>query len=325
MNLKAVVQDRYGSADVLEVREIERPLAGDDELLIRVRAAGVDPGVWHLMTGRPYLVRLMGFGLVRPKTRVRGRDVAGVVEAVGRAVNGFAPGDEIYGTCEGSFADYVCAKADKLAPKPKTLSFEQAAAVPISGLSALHALRAGKLEAGQRVLVIGAGGGVGSYTVQLAKAWGGIVTGVCSGSKAALVRSLGASEVIDYTREDVTAKNQRFDLVVDIAGRRPVAVLRQLLTPRGTLVMVGGEGGGPWLGGFERQLLAPVRSLFGEQKLIGLMYEERREDLQTLTELIEAGQIKPVVDKTYALSAAADAIRHLETGHATGKVVLRVA
>jgi NADPH:quinone reductase-like Zn-dependent oxidoreductase len=323
--MKAIVQDKYGSADVLELRDIDKPAPGDDEVLLRVHAAGVDPGVWHLMTGLPYLVRVMGFGFRTPKVRVRGRDVAGTVETIGKHVTQFRPGDAVYGTCEGSFAEYVCAKVDHLAPKPANLSSEQAACVPISGMSALNALRdAGKVQPGQRVLVIGAAGGVGTFTVQLAKAFGATVTGVCSTSKVELVRSLGADDVIDYTREDFTERAGRFDLIVDTAGRRPVSHLRRTLSAQGTLVIVGGEGGGRWFGGFQRQLLAPVRSLFGQQKLIGLMFEERGEDLVTLKALIEAGKVTPVVDKTHPLSEAADAIRYLEHGHARGKVVLTI-
>jgi len=323
--MKAIVQDRYGSADVLELREVEKPRPKDDELLIRVRAAGVDPGVWHLMTGLPYLVRLMGFGLRTPKTRVRGVDAAGIVEAVGENVGQFEPGDLVYGTCDGSFAEYACGKAERFAPKPANLTFEQAAAVPVSGTTALVGLRdAGRLQTGQKVLVIGAAGGVGTFAVQLAKAHGAVVTGVCSGSKAELVRAIGAEETIDYTREDVTDGRRRFDLIIDTAGRRPIARLRQALAPKGTLVIVGGEGGDRWLGGFQRQIFAPLLSLFGDQKLIGLVAKERQEDLLTLKELIEAGKLTPVLDRTYPLSEAAEAIRYLEQGHARGKVVLSI-
>jgi NADPH:quinone reductase-like Zn-dependent oxidoreductase len=321
--MKAIVQDKYGSADVLEFRDIEKPVAGDDDLLVRVHAAGVDPGVWHLMTGRPYLVRMMGFGFDAPKIRVRGTDAAGTVEAAGKKVTQFKAGDAVYGTCDGSFAEYVCAKAERFAPKPANLTFEQAAAVPISATSALNALRDfGKVQRGQKVLVIGAAGGVGSYAVQLAKAFGAMVTGVCSASKAELVRSIGADDVIDYAREDFTDGARSFDLIVDTAGRRPLSQLRRALTAQGTLVIVGGEGGGSWLGGFQRQMFAPLRSLFGEQKLLGLMFKVRQEDLMTLKDLIETGKVTPVIDKTYPLSEAAEAIRYLEQGHPRGKVVL---
>jgi NADPH:quinone reductase-like Zn-dependent oxidoreductase len=321
--MKAIVQDRYGSADVLELRDVEKPQPGDDELLIRVHAAGVDPGVWHLMTGRPYLVRAMGFGLRKPKILIRGMDAAGTVEEAGRNVTQFKQGELVYGTCDGSFAEYACAKAERLAPKPANLSFEQAAAVPISGMTALSGLRdAGNLQPRQRVLVIGAAGGVGTYAVQLAKAFGAVVTGVCSTSKAELVRDIGADEVIDYTREDFTEGSRQFDLILDTAGRRPLSQLRRTLTPQGTLVIVGGEGGDRWLGGFQRQIFAPVRALFTEQKLMGLISKERQQDLFTLKDLIEAGKLTPVIDRTYPLSEAPQAIRYLEKGHACGKVVL---
>jgi NADPH:quinone reductase-like Zn-dependent oxidoreductase len=324
--MNAIVQDKYGSADVLELRDVEKPQPGDDEVLIRVHAAGVDPGVWHLMTGQPYLVRVMGFGLRRPKIRVRGTDVAGTVEAAGRNVTQLKEGDPVYGTCDGSFAEYACARAERFAPKPENLSFEQAAAVPVSGVTALSGLRdAGKLLPEQKVLIIGAAGGVGTYAVQLAKAFGGVVTGVCSTSKTELVRDIGADEVIDYTREDFTEGTRRFDLILDTAGRRPLSQLRRALTPQGALVIVGGEGGDRWLGGFQRQIFAPVRSLFTEQKLLGLISKERKQDLLTLNDLIEAGKLTPVIDRTYPLRGAPEAIRYLEQGHARGKVVLTVS
>ena len=326
VSMKAIVQDKYGSADVLELREVEKPHPGDDEVLIRVHAAGIDPGVWHLMTGLPYLVRVMGFGVRKPKIRIRGVDAAGTVEEAGRNVTRLKQGDAVYGTCDGSFAEYACAKAERFAPKPANLTFEQAAAVPISGMTALNGLRdAGKLEARQKVLIIGAAGGVGTYAVQLAKAFGGSVTGVCSTSKVDLVRDLGADEVIDYTREDFTDGTRRFDLILDTAGRRPLSRLRRALTPQGTLVLVGGEGGDRWLGGFQRQIFAPVRSLFTEQKLLGLISKERQQDLLTLRDLIEAGKLTPVIDRTYPLRNAPQAIRYLEQGLARGKVVLTVS
>jgi NADPH:quinone reductase-like Zn-dependent oxidoreductase len=324
--MKAIVQNRYGTADVLELRDVEKPQPGDDEVLIRVHAAGVDPGVWHLMTGQPYLVRVMGFGLRKPKIRIRGMDAAGTVEAAGRNVIQLKQGDPVYGTCDGSCAEYACARAERFAPKPANLSFEQAAAVPISGMTALNGLRdAGKLQPGQNVLIIGAAGGVGTYAVQLAEAFGAVVTGVCSTSKAELVRSIGADEVIDYTREDFTDGTRQFDLILDTAGRRPLSQLRRALTPQGTLVIVGGEGGDRWLGGFQRQIFAPLRSRFSEQKLLGLISKERHQDLMTLKDLIEAGNVTPVIDRTYPLSEAAQAIRYLEQGHPRGKVVITVS
>jgi NADPH:quinone reductase-like Zn-dependent oxidoreductase len=324
--MKAVVQDTYGSPDVLELRDIDKPVVGDDDVLVRVHAAGVDPGVWHLMTGLPYLVRILGYGLRKPKVGIRGRDVAGRVEAVGKNVTRFHPGEEVFGTCEGSFAEYVCAQADRLAPKPANLTFEQAAAVPISGLTALQGVREkGQVQPGQKVLIIGAAGGVGSFAVQLAKAFGAGVTGVCSTTKVDLVRSIGADHVIDYTREDFADGARRYDLVLDTAGNRSLAHLRRALAPRGTLVIVGGEGGGRWLGGFDRQILrAPILSLFVSQTLRPLTSKERSEDLVVLKELIEAGKVTPIIDRTYPLSEVPEAIRYLEEGHARGKVVITV-
>jgi NADPH:quinone reductase-like Zn-dependent oxidoreductase len=323
--MKAIIQDKYGSADVLELRDIDKPVVKNDEVLVRVHAAGVDPGVWHLMTGLPYLVRIMGYGLRAPKARVRGRDVAGRVEALGEKVTQFQPGDEVFGTCDASFAEYACVREDKLALKPANLTFEQAAAVPISAQTALQGLRdKGQVQPGQKVLIIGAAGGVGSFAVQLAKAFGAHVTGVCSTAKADLVRSIGADEVIDYTRDDFADGGRHYDLILDTAGRRPLSQLRRALTARGTLVIVGGEGGDRWLGGFQRQILAPLGSLFAKQKLLGLISNERQADLLTLKELIEAGKVTPVIDRTYPLSEAPSAIRYLEKGHARGKVVVIV-
>jgi NADPH:quinone reductase-like Zn-dependent oxidoreductase len=298
--MKAIVQDGYGSPDVLELRDIDKPVVGDDDVLVRVHAAGVDPGVWHLMAGLPYLVRMMGFGLRAPKVRVRGMDLAGRVEAVGVNVTRFQLGDEVFGTGEGSFAEYVRARADRLAPKPANLSFEQAAAVPISGVTALQGLRdKGEVRAGQRVLIIGAAGGVGTFAVQLAKAFGAEVTGVCSTTKTGLVRSIGADRAIDYTREDFADGRQRYDVILDTAGNRSLSQLRRALARQGSLVIVGGEGGGRWLGGFERQILwAPLLSVFVSQKLRSLVATVREEDLRVLQELIEAGTVTPVIDST---------------------------
>lgn len=325
--MKAIIQDRYGPADVLQFRAIDPPAPGAEEVLVAVRAAGVDPGVWHLMTGRPYLVRAIGFGLRRPKVAVLGRDLAGVIERVGAAVTGFHPGDEVYGTSDtGSFAEYATVPVHRLALKPARLSFEQAAVTPVSGVTALQALRdCGRVTAGQRVMVIGAAGGVGSYAVQLAKAFGATVTAVCGTGKADLVRSLGADEVIDYTREQIDRDGPRHDLIIDTAGNRPLSLLRRAMTPHGTLVLVGGEhGGGPLLGGFDRQLRAPLASTFVSQRLRALMAKENAEDLRTLTQLIDAGAVTPHLDRTYPLARAADAIGYLTEGHAAGKVALTV-
>jgi NADPH:quinone reductase-like Zn-dependent oxidoreductase len=324
--MKAIVQDVYGPAEVLELRDIDKPVAGDDDVLIRVRAAGVDPSVWHLMTGLPYPIRIMGFGLRRPKLRIRGWDVAGTVESVGRNVTRFRPGDEVFGTCEGSFAEYACAGQERLAAKPPNAGFEQLAAVPISAFTALHSLREqGRVQPGQKVLVIGAGGGVGTYAVQLAKVFGAEVTGVCGTDKVELVRSLGADHVIDYTRDDFTADGPRYDLILDTAGNRPLSHLRRALTPRGTLVIVGGEGGGRWFGGLHRALGALALSPFVRQNLRApFVKEPTRAVLEPLADYIAAGQVTPVIDRTYPLAEAADAIRHWGKGHTRGKLVLTV-
>lgn len=324
--MKAIVQEAYGSADVLEFRDIEEPVVGDDDVRVRVRAAGCGPDVWHLMTGKPYMAR-PAIGFRRPKARVRGWDVAGTAEAVGANVPDLRPGDEVMGVAEsGSFAELAIARPDKLVPKPVGLTFEQAAAIPVSGVTALRAVReAGNVQPEQKILVVGAAGGVGSLAVQIAKASGASVTGVCSASKEDLVRSLGADDVIDYTREDFSDGSRRWDLIVDTAGRRPLSQLRGALTPKGTAVIVGGDGGGHWTGGFFRGMLrAPVVSLFVGQKLRGLATKIEQEDLRAVTELIETGAVAPVIDRTYPLIETADAIRYLEEGHPAGKVIITV-
>ena len=322
--MKAIVQDRYGSADVLELRDIEVPVAGSGDVLIRVHAASVFIGDWHVMTGLPYLGRL-AFGLRAPKLRVRGQDVAGTVEAVGEGVTRFRLGDEVYGTCRGSFADYANARQDMVAPKPANLTFEQAATVPITGTTALQAVRdRGRVKSGQDVLIIGAAGGVGSFAVQIAKAFGAHVTGLCSTAQVDLVRSIGADEVIDYTREDFAELGQRYDVILDIAGNRSVSNLRQALAPKGTLIIVGGEGGGRWFGGINRQLGAQIRSMFVGQRLGTFIAKQNGEDLMALTALIEAGKVTPVIGETFPLPEVPEAIRHLTEGHARGKVVITV-
>ncbi|HKT03338.1 MAG TPA: NAD(P)-dependent alcohol dehydrogenase [Rugosimonospora sp.] len=326
--MKAITQDRYGSAEVLEFRDIDPPAPGAGEVLVRVRAAGVDPGVWHLMTGRPYLVRAFGFGVRRPRTRVRGRDLAGVVESVGAGVTGFQAGDEVYGTCDGgSYAEYATAPVHRLARKPGNISFEQAAVTPVSGVTALQAVRdCAAVRAGQRVMVIGAAGGVGSFAVQLAKAFGATVTAVCGPAKAELVRALGADEVIDYTREEIDRDGPRYDVVIDTAGNRTLATLRRAMAARSTLVLVGGEGGrGRLLGGFDRQLRAPLLSPFVPQRLRPLTAKENAADLDTLTRLIESGAVTPRLDRAYPLVQAPEAIRYLAEGHAAGKVAIAIA
>jgi len=322
--MKAVVQDTYGSPDVLELSDIDKPVVEHDDVLVRVHAAGVDRGVWHLMTGLPYLVRL-GFGLRKPRGRVRGLDVAGRVEEVGKDVNRFQPGDEVFGTCDGSFAEYACAKEDTLVSKPAELSFEQAAAIPTSATTALRGLRdAGRVEPGQKVVILGASGGVGTFAVQIAKALGAEVSGVCSTPKTDLVQSIGADHAIDYTREDFADGRQCYDVILDIAGNRSLSHLRRALTPQGTLVIIGGEEGGRWFGGVDRQLRALMLSPFVRQKLKAPIYMTREEDLEVLKELVEAGKVTPVIHKTYPLSQVPEAMRHLEEGHARGKIVITV-
>jgi NADPH:quinone reductase-like Zn-dependent oxidoreductase len=323
--MKAIVQDTYGSTDVLELRDIDKPEIADDEVLVRVHAAGVDRGVWHLMTGLAYPIRLAGYGLRAPKTPVPGTDMAGVVEAVGKDVTRFQPGHEVFGIGKGAFAEYARAPENKLAPKPANLTFEQAAVVAISGLPALQGLRdKGRVEPGQKVLIIGASGGVGTFAVQLAKVFGAGVTGVCSTTKVDMVRSLGADHVIDYTREDFAEGEQRYDVILDIGGNPSLSRLRRALAPKGTLVIVGGEMGGRWLGGLDRQLRALLLSPFVSQKLTTLISKENHEDLIVLKELIESGKVTPVIDRTYPLSEVPQAIRYLEQGHARGKVVITV-
>jgi NADPH:quinone reductase-like Zn-dependent oxidoreductase len=322
--MKAIVQDRYGSADVLELRDIETPVAGNGDVLLRVHAASAFIGDWHVMTGRPYLGRL-AFGLRAPKLRVRGQDVAGRVEAVGEGVTQFQVGDEVFGTCDGAFAEYAIARQGKIAPKPANLTFEQAATVPITGTTALQAVRdKGRVQSGQSVLIIGAAGGVGSFAVQIAKALGAHVTGVCSTAQVDLVRSIGADEVIDYTREDFAATGQHYDAILDIAGNRSVSHLRRALAPKGTLVIVGGEGGGRWFGGIHRQLGAQLLSMFVGQKLGTFIAKQNGEDLVALKELIEAGKVTPVIGTTFPLQKVPEAIRSLTEGHARGKVVITI-
>ncbi|MFG3423307.1 NAD(P)-dependent alcohol dehydrogenase [Micromonospora sp. NPDC048063] len=323
--MKAIVHDVYGPADVLELREVDKPSVGDDEVLIEVRAAGLDPGVWIFMTGRPMAVRLAA-GLRRPKVAVLGRAVAGVVVAVGAGVTRLRPGDEVYGTCQsGSFAQYATARQHRLAPKPANLTFEQAAAMPISAVTALQSIRDARVQPGQRVLITGAAGGVGSFAVQLVKLHGASVTGVCSTSKIELVRSIGAEDVIDYTQHEIDRGGARYDIIIDTAGNRPLSLLRRATTPRGTIALVGGGHATGWLlGGFQRQLAAPLLSLIGSQRVRGVAAREHYEDLDELTTLTEAGSVTPVIDRTYALADAPDAMRYLAQGHPAGKIVVTV-
>jgi NADPH:quinone reductase-like Zn-dependent oxidoreductase len=323
--VKAIVRDRYGSADVLEVGGVEKPGIGADQVLVRVRAAGVDRGVWHVMTGTPYLARL-AFGLRAPRNQVIGMDVAGVVEAVGDAVTQVRVGDEVFGACGAAFAEYAAVRENACAAKPAGVSFEEAAALPTSAVTALQALRKqGRVQPGQRVLVIGAGGGVGSYAVQMAKAFGAHVTGVCSTSKVDLVRSLGADDVVDYTVADITDGGHTYDLVLDIAGNRRIRHLRRALRPRGTLVVVGGEGGGKLTGGLDRQFRAVLLSLVVRQRMRFFVSLTRRAELEAVRELVESGAVRPAVDRTYPLAQAPDAIRDLEQGRIRGKAVVVVS
>ncbi|HWC42993.1 MAG TPA: NAD(P)-dependent alcohol dehydrogenase [Actinomycetota bacterium] len=326
--MRAVVQDTYGSAETLELRDVPRPAPADGEVLVRVRAAGLDRGVWHVMTGLPYMVRLVvpTMGLRRPKAPIRGMDLAGQVEAVGRDVTRFRPGDAVFGwTQGGSYAEYAAVPSDQLVPMPANLSFEQAAAVPISGLAALQGIRdVGEVQAGQRVLVIGAAGGVGSFAVQLAKAAGAHVTGVAGTTQAELVRAIGADEVIDYTREDVTDGSRHWDLILDTAGHRSLSRLRRALSPAGTLVIVGSEVKGRLLGGFDRQLRAVALSRVVGQRLRMLSSTPRRDDLDTLRRLLEAGKVTPLLDRTFPLDQVRQAIGHLLAGGGRGKIVITV-
>ena len=321
--MKAIARDRYGAADVLELRDVAVPRIGDDEVLVRVRAAGLDRGAWHIMAGLPYLIRVAGYGLRRPKAAVLGSEVAGVVEAVGAEVSGLRPGEAVFGTCRGSFAEYAVARPDRLARMPANVSFEQAAAAPVSAVTALQAVRdRGRVQAGQRVLVVGASGGVGTFAVQIAKARGAHVTGVCSTPKVDLVRAIGADHVIDYTHAEITDDNERYEVVLDIGGNRPLSQLRRVLTRDGTLVIVGGEGGGRWIGGIDRQLRAMALSPFVRQRLGTFITKESSADLDAIRALIETGAVTPVVDRVVGLHQVPDAIRDLAAGRARGKIVL---
>ena len=323
--MKAIVQDRYGSADVLELRDIDRPVPKPDEVLIQVRAAGVNMADWHMMAGQPKFMRLMGVGFRGPKTTTRGTDVAGIVEEVGSAVTGFKVGDEVFGSAQGSFAEFALSTEKRLLAKPLNVTFEHASAVAMVSYTALQALRAGGVAlgalAGQRILVIGAAGGVGSMTVLLAKHFGATVTGVCSTAKVDFVLSLGADEVIDYKKSPLLGT---FDAIIDTAGGRTLDVLLKRLTRKGRLVMVGAENTGKILGLMKRAMRAVAYSPFASQKLITLMANESPDDLATIRDLLASGAITVPVERTFPLAKAADAVRHLEAGMARGKVVLTV-
>lgn len=323
--MKAVVYTRYGSPDVLELSDVEKPSPRSDQVLVKVHATGVNAGDWHLLRGKPFPMRLMGFGLLKPKHQILGTDVAGVVEAVGESVMSFKPGDEVFGDLSasgfGGYAEYVCAREDALALKPQSLSFEEAAAVPTSAFTALQALRdKGKVQPGQEVLINGASGGIGSYAVQIAKALGARVTGVCSTKNLDMVRALGADEVIDYTKVDFTMSEKHYDVIHAANGYHPLSHYKRALKPGGIYVMSGGSS---------RQLsdvifLGPFMSMFGGKKMCNLMMKPRQSDLHYIAELIESGKVKPVIETCYPLAQVAEAIRRTEEGHNSGKVVIRI-
>ncbi len=321
--MAAVVQDGYGSADVLHLARITRPEPSGDEVLVRVHATGLDRGQWHVMTGRPYLLRLVA-GVRGPRNPVMGLDMAGTVVKAGPAVTRFSAGDEVFGFGRGTFAEYAAAREGKLARKPANASFEQAAVVPVSAVTALLAVTdAGHVQPGQEVLVTGASGGVGSYAVQLAAAFGAEVTGVCSTAKADLVRSLGAAHIVDYTRDDFAAGTRRYDLIIDIAGNPSLSRLRRALAPAGTAVIVGGEDGGN-LTGMGRQFRALALSPLVRQRLTMLTPRQRSADLDRLTVLIEAGTVTPSIGATYPLDQVPEAMRYLEAGKARGKIAITI-
>lgn len=319
--MSAIVQHAYGSSDALRVETIPVPVPAPAEVLVEVRAAGVDAGTWHLMTGRPYLMRVIGFGLRGPRARVRGLAFAGRVAAVGADVSDLRPGDDVFGSADGAFAEFVLAPRSALVRLPASIGYEQAAAVPVSGVTALQSLRAAAVPAGGRVLVLGASGGVGHYAVQLAVAAGATVTGVCSAAKAEFVRGLGAADVIDYRTTDVTATGRSWDAIIDTAGDRPLSRLRRILAPTGSLVIVGGSGG-PVLGGMERVLAAAIASRFTGQRLIGLVSNENATDLAELAALADAGAFLPAVDAVLPLDRAGEAVDLVASGAVRGKVVV---
>ncbi len=320
--MKAVVYCEFGSPEVLRLETIAKPVCGDDQVLIKVRAVSINPFELHFMRGTPYVGRLMGMGLRKPKSTRLGADVAGRVEAVGRNVTQFKPGEDVLGSAQGALAEYACASEQKLVLKPDNVTFPQAASVPIAAVTALQALRdAGKIQPGQRVLINGASGGVGTFAVQIAKALGAHVTGVCSTRNVAMVRALGADEVVDYTKTDFTAGAQRYDVIVDMVGSQSLSALRRILHPKGIYVMVGGPSG-RWFAPLDRAVAAMVSSWFVSQKMSMMMAHMKKDDLGVLGDLMQAGKVKPVIDRTYSLSQVSEALRYLEAGHARGKVVV---
>ncbi len=322
--MKAIVRHKYGSPNVLELQEIEKPVVEDDHVLVRVLAASVNAGDWHSMRGKPYIMRVMGYGLLKPKNIILGGDLAGRVEAVGRNVTEFQPGDEVFGMSIRTFAEYVSVRAVGIVPKPAKLTFEEAAAVPIAAITALQGLRdKGHIQSGQKVLINGASGGVGTFAVQIAKAFGADVTGVCSPRNVDMVRSIGADRVIDYTREDFTREGQRYDLIFDVAGNHSFSDCRRALSPNGTLVLTGQSGRKKV--SILPLLTAPVLSRFmRKQRLVSFIAKRSKEDLTLLKELLEAGKVKSVIDRHYPLSEVPEAIRYLGEGHARGKIVITV-
>ncbi len=321
--MRAIVYRDYGSPDVLRLEEVDKPVPRDDQVLVKVRAASVNPLDWHFMRGSPYIVRLVKPGPLKPKFTRLGADLAGQVEAVGKSVTQFKPGDEVFGERLGAFAEYVCATEEKLVMKPARVSFEEAAAVPVAAVTALQGLRdKGHIKAGQRVLINGASGGVGTFAVQIAKSFGAEVTGVCSTRNVELVRSIGADKVIDYTREDFTTNGQRYDLILDMVGNHSLSQCCGALTAQGTLVMVGSADVGLWLGPLIGMLDSAVYSWFVDQEIVGILADVNQADLTTLSELMQSGKLTSVIDRRYKLSEVPDAIRYLEAGHARGKVVI---
>lgn len=325
--MKAIRYDKYGSAEVLKLREVEMPVVGDLDVLVRVRAASVNPLDWHFMRGTPYLVRMLA-GLSRPRSGRLGADMAGIVEEVGKNVTAFTVGDEVFGGLadRGTLAEYISTSQDAIVVRrPANLTFDQAAAVPVAGFTALQALRDhGRLEAGHKVLVNGASGGVGTFAVQIAKALGAEVTGVCSSHNVAMAASIGADHIVDYTREDFTRAERRYDLLIDIAGNRALAEIRRVLTPGGALVTVGGPNKGRWIGPLARSLRMAVVSPAVSQRLVSFLARQTKADLAVLQELLQDQKITPVIDRTYPLTEVAEAISYLEQGHARGKVVITV-
>ena len=320
--MKAITYSSYGSPDVLRCEELPKPTVGDDDVLIAVRAASVNPADWHFMRGTPGIAR-MAFGLRKPRDPRLGVDVAGRVEAVGTGVTRFEPGDEVFGVCRGAFAEYACASEAALVAKPDNASFEEAASVPVAATTALQALRKSRVQRGQRVLINGAAGGVGTFAVQIAKSFGADVTGVCSTRNVEMVRSIGADRVVDYTREDFTKGGQRYDVILDCIGNHSLLACRRVMSGGGNYVMVGGPDG-RWIGPFARLIKMLLLSPFVSQKLVVAIARQSPEDLSTMRQLVEARTVRPVIDRRYGLSEVPHAIRYLEEGHARGKVVIAV-